>query len=129
MFGMALIIVFQGGKDGLSIHPLLPSASPNGASGLVTGFVFAALSFVGSKRATLRGGQASATGSTPRAIFLSVLVGWPAVPVLLWAEVIGLGTEAANELDGTSLPWNDLAATYAPWINVVIWRLCPACSR
>jgi len=27
-FGMALIIVLQGGKDGLSIHPLLPSASP-----------------------------------------------------------------------------------------------------
>ena len=45
--GLALIVVAQGGHDGLTLHPLNPSASPNGFNGLTTGFVFAALSFVG----------------------------------------------------------------------------------
>src|SRR6201985_115513 len=42
---LALIIVAKGGRDGLSLHPLTPGASPHGFHGLTTGFVFAALSF------------------------------------------------------------------------------------
>src|SRR3954466_3610984 len=44
---LALIIVGKGGHDGLSLHPLTPSSSSHGFNGLTTGFVFAALSFVG----------------------------------------------------------------------------------
>src|ERR1700742_2104476 len=47
VLALALIIVGQGGKDGLSVEPLTPGASPHGLNGLTTGFVFAALSFVG----------------------------------------------------------------------------------
>ena len=44
---IAVIIVIKGGAHGLTLKPLSPSASPHGFKGLVTGFVFAALSFVG----------------------------------------------------------------------------------
>ena len=55
--GLALIVVFQGGHDGLTLHPLNPSASPNGFNGLTTGFVFAALSFVGFEAAATLGDE------------------------------------------------------------------------
>ena len=54
---LALIIVGKGGEDGLSLHPLNPAASPNGFSGLTTGFVFAALSFVGFEAAATLGDE------------------------------------------------------------------------
>ncbi len=121
VLGMALIVVFQGGEDGLSIDPLLPSSSPNGTSGLVTGFVFAALSFVGFEAAaTLSEEVERPSHNVPRAIFLSVLAVGLLYLFCIWAEVIGTGTDAANALDGSSTPWNDLAATYAPWMKVFV---------
>lgn len=121
VLGLALIIVVQGGKDGLSVDPLLPSSSPNGTSGLVTGFVFAALSFVGFEAAaTLSEEVERPARNVPRAIFLSVLAVGLLYVFCIWAEVIGTGTDAANALDGTSTPWNDLAATYAPWMKVFV---------
>ena len=47
---LAIIVVGHGGRSGLSLHPLDPSASPHGFHGLATGCVFAALSFVGLRR-------------------------------------------------------------------------------
>ena len=44
---MAVIVMVSGGAHGISAAPLTPSASPSGFQGLVTGGVFAALSFVG----------------------------------------------------------------------------------
>lgn len=52
---LALIVVTRGGENGLALHPLDPSASPHGFGGLVTGFVFAALSFVGFEGAATLG--------------------------------------------------------------------------
>src|SRR3954452_14947743 len=59
---LALIVVGHGGQDGLSLHPLSPSASPNGFNGLTTGFVFAALSFVGFEAAATLGDEAREAG-------------------------------------------------------------------
>ena len=71
---LALIIVGKGGEDGLSLHPLNPAASPNGFSGLTTGFVFAALSFVGFEAAATLGDESRAPRRyVPRAVLLSVL--------------------------------------------------------
>ena len=56
---LALIIVGQGGEDGLSLQPLNPASSPNGFSGLTTGFVFAALSFVGFEAAATLGDESA----------------------------------------------------------------------
>ena len=35
----------------------------------------------------------------------------------IWAEVNGLGIKEANALTGADTPWNDLAATFAPWMK------------
>jgi amino acid transporter len=115
---IALIVVAQGGKDGLTVEPLTPSASPNGFQGLVTGFVFAALSFVGFEAATTLGEEVrDPERNVPRAVFLSVLFVGVIYVFCIWAEVVGLGTDATNKLEGTSTPWNDLAATYASWMK------------
>jgi amino acid transporter len=115
---LALIVLARGGADGLSLHPLSPGASPHGYSGLATGFVFAALSFVGFEAATTLSEEVQQPRRTvPRAILLSV-VGVGALYVFcIWAEVIGLGDRETNALTGASTPWNDLAQRYAPWMK------------
>jgi amino acid transporter len=119
--GMALIIVAQGGKDGLTLHPLSPTASPHGFNGLVTGFVFAALSFVGFEAAATLGEEVRRPKrNVPWAVFLSVLFVGLIYVFCIWAEVVGLGVDATNKMDGTATPWNDLAATYAPWMKLFV---------
>lgn len=115
---LALIVVGHGGQDGLSLHPLNPSASPNGFNGLTTGFVFAALSFVGFEAAATLGDEVREPRRVvPRAVLLSVLAVGLLYVFCIWAEVIGLGAATTNKLDGSATPWNDLAATYASWMK------------
>ena len=115
---LALIVVGKGGEDGLSLHPLNPAASPNGFSGLTTGFVFAALSFVGFEAAATLGDESrSPRRYVPRAVLLSVLAVGGLYVFCVWAEVIGLGAATVNAMDGSATPWNDLAATYASWMK------------
>src|SRR5690242_15755908 len=115
---LAIIIVGKGGADGLTLHPLNPAASPNGLNGLTTGFVFAALSFVGFEAATTLGDETREPRVIlPRAVLLSVLCVGALYVFCVWAEVVGLGGEKANSLDGSATPWNDLAATYASWMK------------
>jgi Amino acid transporters len=118
---IAIIVVAKGGAHGLTPAPLSPSSSPHGASGLLTGFVFAALSFVGFEgAATLSEEVRTPRRTVPRAILLSVLAVGAIYVFCIWAEVVGLGTDVANGLTGSSTPWNDLAATYAPWLKLFI---------
>ena len=113
-----IIIGSGGGPDGLTPAPLSPTASPNGFQGLVTGAVFAALSFVGFEGAAVLGEEARDPRRTvPRAIVWSVLGVGILYTFCVWAEVVGLGVEKANATDGTATPWNDLAATFAPWMK------------
>ena len=115
---LSLIILGRGGADGVSLHPLSPGASPHGYSGLATGFVFAALSFVGFEAATTLSEEVHHPRRTiPLAILFSV-VGVGVLYVLcIWAEVIGLGERETNALTGASTPWNDLAKHYAGWMK------------
>jgi len=115
---LAIIVVGKGGHNGLSLHPLTPAASPHGFSGLTTGFVFAALSFVGFEAATTLGDEARAPRRiVPRAVLLSVAAVGLLYVFCIWAEVNGLGAAATNRLDGAATPWNDLAAAYASWMK------------
>jgi amino acid transporter len=116
---LALIIVGSGGgPDGLTVAPLTPAASPNGFPGLVNGAIFAALSYVGFEgAATLSEEVREPRRTVPRAIFLSVLGVGVLYVFCVWAEVVGLGIAATNATDGTATPWNDLAATFAPWMK------------
>ena len=119
--GLALIVVGKGGADGLTLEPLSPSASPNGFSGLTTGFVFAALSFVGFEAAATLGDEVKDPRRiVPRAVLVSVLLVGLIYVFCIWAEVIGLGVDATNKLDGSATPWNELAATYAPWAKLLV---------
>jgi amino acid transporter len=118
---IAVIVVAKGGANGLTLEPLSPSASPNGLSGLMTGFVFAALSFVGFEgAATLSEEVRTPKRTVPRAILLSTLLVGLIYVFCIWAEVNGLGIEKANALTGSDTPWNSLAATFAPWISPFI---------
>ena len=115
---LAFIIVGHGGADGLTLHPLNPAASSHGFSGLTTGFVFAALSFVGFEAATTLGDETREPKRiVPKAVLLSVLAVGGLYVFCVWAEVIGLGGNTANTLDGSATPWNDLAGTYASWMK------------
>ena len=113
-----IIIGSGGGPNGLTTAPLTPTASPNGFQGLVTGAVFAALSFVGFEGAAVLGEEAREPRRTvPRAIVWSVLGVGILYSFCIWAEVVGLGIAKTNATDGTATPWNDLAATFAPWMK------------
>jgi len=115
---LALIVLLSGGADGVGLHPLTPSASPHGFSGLATGFVFAALSFVGFEAATTLSEEVRQPRRTiPRAVLLSVIGVGVLYVFCIWAEVIGLGERATNALTGASTPWNDLATRYAAWMK------------
>jgi amino acid transporter len=115
---LAFIVVGHGGKDGLSLQPLNPASSPTGFSGLTTGFVFAALSFVGFEAAATLGDESRAPRTyVPRAVLLSVLAVGGLYVFCVWAEVNGLGAATVNAMDGSATPWNDLAATYASWMK------------
>jgi amino acid transporter len=115
---LAFIIVGNGGHDGLSLKPLTPGASPHGFSGITTGFVFAALSFVGFEGAATLGEEVrDPRRIVPRAVLWSVLAVGLLYVFCIWAEVNGLGAAATNKLDGSATPWNDLAAAYASWMK------------
>ncbi|HEY0482301.1 MAG TPA: APC family permease [Kofleriaceae bacterium] len=115
---LSLIIVGRGGAGGISLHPLSPAASPHGFSGLATGFVFAALSFVGFEAATTLSEEVREPRRTvPRAILWSVIGVGVLYVFCIWAEVVGLGERETNALTGASTPWNDLAARYARWMK------------
>src|ERR1700733_10360274 len=118
---MALIVVASGGAHGLSAHPLTPSASPHGMQGIITGFVFAALSFVGFEGATTLGEEVQRPRrNVPLAIALSTIIVGIIYTFCIWAEVVGLGDDKVNALTGASTPWNDLAHLYAPWMTPLI---------
>ena len=115
---LAIIIVINGGHSGLTLHPFNPGASSHGFHGLVTGWVFAALSFVGFEGATTLGHEVREPRRiVPRAVMLSVLAVGLLYVFCVWAEVVGLGPKATNGLTGSSAPWTNLAATYASWMK------------
>jgi amino acid transporter len=114
--GLSLIIVAKGGAHGLTLAPLSPASSSHGFNGLVTGFVFAALSFVGFEGATALGDEAKDPHRTiPKGILYSTLLVGIIYLFGTWAEAVGLGRAKMNALTGADTPWNTLSATFAPW--------------
>jgi amino acid transporter len=111
-------VLVHGGGHGITGKPFLPSSSPHGYGGLVTGFVFAALSFVGFEAAATLGEEVrEPKRRVPRAIMISIVLVGAIYGFCVWAESIGLGRAQMNALTGDGTPWNDLAARYAPWMK------------
>ena len=118
VFGMALLIVFRVGANGLTLHPLSPGASPHGFHGLVVGAVFAALSFVGFEGATTLSEEVREPRRlVPKAILIAVAAVGILYVFCIWAEVNGLGISTTNGLSGSATPWNMLATKYASWMT------------
>ena len=114
---MAVIVVFNGGPEGINLHPFDPSTSPGGFGGLVTGGIFAALSFVGFEAAASLGEEVKEPRRRiPRAIIGATLLVGVIYTFCIWAESIGLGRNAVNAAE-TSTPWNLLASEYASWMK------------
>ena len=115
---ISVIVIVNGGKEGITLAPFNPAESSHGFNGLITGFVFAALSFVGFEGATALGDEAKRPSKTiPMGILLSTLLVGFIYLLGTWALSIGLGRDGINKLVGSDTPWNTLAATYAPWMK------------
>jgi amino acid transporter len=115
---ISAIVVASGGAHGVTVASLSPTSSPHGVSGLITGFIFAGLSFVGFEGATALGDEAKRPSRTiPLGILFSTLLVGLIYLFGTWALSIGLGREGMNKLVGSDTPWNTLAATYAPWMK------------
>jgi len=115
---MAVIVVVNGGHEGLNLHPFNPSSSPHGFGGLVTGGIFAALSFVGFEAAASLGEEVKEPRRRiPKGILYSTLLVGGIYTFCIWAESMGLGQTGTDALEGSGTPWNDLAATYASWMK------------
>jgi len=115
---LAVIVLASGGTDGITAKPFAPSSSPHGFGGLVNGFIFAALSFVGFEGAATLGEEVREPRKRiPKAIVWSVLLVGGIYLFCVWAESIGLGRAGMNGLTGSGTPWNDLAGKYAEWMK------------
>lgn len=114
---IAIIVVINGGHEGLNLHPFNPSSSPHGFGGLLTGGIFAALSFVGFEGAASLGEEVREPRKRiPKAIFGATLLVGGIYAFCIWAEAIGFGHAGTNAIEGGA-PWNELAATYASWMK------------
>jgi amino acid transporter len=112
------IIVIANNPSHITAASLSPTASSHGVGGLVTGFVFAALSFVGFEGATALGEEAKRPSRTiPMGILLSTLLVGAIYLLGTWALAVGLGEKGMNKLVGSDTPWNTFVATYAPWMQ------------
>jgi len=118
VFLLAVLVLAHGGKHGITLHPFDPGASPQGFHGLVVGWVFAALSFVGFEGATTLGHEVREPKRIiPRAVIMGTLFVGLLYVFCVWAEVVGLGPKATNALTGASTPWPTLAVMYASWMK------------
>jgi amino acid transporter len=118
VFLLAVLILAHGGKNGITFHGFDPTASPHGFHGLVTGWVFAALSFVGFEGATTLGHEVREPKRIiPRAVICGTLLVGLLYVFCVWAETVGLGVKGTNAITGADTPWTTLAQTYASWMK------------
>jgi amino acid transporter len=117
VFGLiALIVLFNGGADGLSFKPFDPSESALGFSGVIYGLVFAIFAFVGFESSTTLGEEAHEPRKTiPRAVLVTTLAVGAFYVLLMYAGVVGFGlTEAGLEaLQSDGTPFDTLARSFS----------------
>jgi amino acid transporter len=118
---LSAIVLFQGGAAGLTLEPLNPAASANGLSGLALGMVFGILSFVGFEAATTLGEEVrNPRRNLPRGIFWSLILVGAIYLFTTYAEMVGFGVAKVGDLVADLTPFNTLANTYAPWLNLLV---------
>ncbi|MGN6088674.1 MAG: APC family permease [Actinomycetales bacterium] len=118
---LAVIVLAKGGAHGLTPAPFNPGESPKGLSGLALGMVFGVLSFVGFEAAATLGEEVrEPRRNVPRGILFSLLLVGGIYVFTTYAEMVGFGVDSVDKLTGDTAPWTTLAATYAPWLKLLI---------
>ena len=120
---LSVIVLAEGGADGISFAPLNPASSPTGLSGIALGMTFGILSFVGFEAATTLGEEVRRPRrNVPRAILLSLVFVGLIYVFCTFAEMIGFGTtaDAVKRLTSDPAPFTTLAKTYAPWLQILV---------
>ncbi len=117
VFGViAIIILVNGGADGLSAKPFDPGESLEGFSGIIYGLVFAIFAFVGFESATTLGEEVHEPRRTiPRAVLLTTLVIGIFYTLLLYSGVVGFGLtpDGLESLQTDGTPFDTLARTFS----------------
>jgi amino acid transporter len=117
VFGIiAIIILANGGADGLSAKPFDPSESLLGFSGIIYGLVFAIFAFVGFESATTLGEEAHEPRRTiPIAVLVTTLVIGIFYTLLIYSGVVGFGltSHGLHQLQTNGTPFDTLARTFS----------------
>lgn len=112
---LAIAILVQGGANGLSLAPFLPSSSNQGISGLMFANVFTIFAFAGFESATTLSGEVRNPAKTiPSAIMATTFVLGAFFVLLTYCEVMGFGMTEAGLADLTTnqSPFADLAGRF-----------------
>jgi amino acid transporter len=111
---LAVLILARGGKSGLSLTPLSPTAITGGFSGLFFATVFSFTAFIGFEAAAALGEEtARPRVNIPRAILAAVLIGIVYYVFVTYAMSIGYGTAHASTWARDQAPLDTLANQYA----------------
>jgi amino acid transporter len=117
VFGIiAIVILANGGADGLSAKPFDPGQSFEGFSGIIYGLVFAIFAFVGFESATTLGEEAHEPRRTiPRAVLLTTVVIGIFYTLLLYSGVVGFGLtpDGLEALQSDGTPFDTLARSFS----------------
>ncbi len=117
VFGLiAVIILVNGGADGLSLKPFNPSESLLGFSGIIYGLVFAIFAFVGFESSTTLGEEVHEPHRTiPKAVLVTTLTVGTFYVLLLYSGVVGFGLNASGleALQSDSTPFDTLARSFS----------------
>jgi amino acid transporter len=90
---LAVIIVFQGGAEGNSMAPFLPS--PNEFGNIAIGLIFAMLMYTGYESAAVLAEEEKHRQAIPLAIIISVILAMLFYVFMTYAFAIGFGKEGA----------------------------------
>jgi amino acid transporter len=117
VFGIiAIIILANGGADGLSAKPFDPSESALGFSGIIYGLVFAIFAFVGFESATTLGEETHDPRRTiPLAVLVTTLVIGIFYTLLIYSGVVGFGLtpHGLHLMQTDSTPFDTLARSFS----------------
>jgi amino acid transporter len=117
IFGIiAIIIIANGGADGLTLKPFDPSESALGFSGIIYGLVFAIFAFVGFESATTLAEEAFEPRRTiPLAVLVTTLVIGAFYTLLIYSGVVGFGLtpHGLHQMQTDGTPFDTLGRTYS----------------
>ncbi len=117
VFGIiAIVILANGGADGLTLKPFDPSESALGFSGIIYGLVFAIFAFVGFESATTLAEEAFQPRRTiPLAVLVTTLVIGAFYILLIYSGVVGFGLthHGLHQLQNDSTPFQTLGRSFS----------------